>query len=233
MAEKIRYTRRDLKSPDEFITTFGRCVEWCKENRTKVVIALAAFTAVLLLYIGTTGYLRWQERKAGSELWPYMDRASEMLSAPAGDESGNLAAVAKSISDLVKKYPGTQAALYGRCVLGDIAFSQGDYDGSIARFREGIRTGKAKGVVRFLLRNGLAASLEAKGDYAAAAAAYREAADAAGGIQLKIDARFAEARVLELAGKKAEAVALYRAILEENPDPRIKEFVELKLAQME
>ncbi|MBP2686407.1 MAG: hypothetical protein H6Q81_1312, partial [Deltaproteobacteria bacterium] len=26
MAEKIRYTRRDLKEPDEFISTFGRAV---------------------------------------------------------------------------------------------------------------------------------------------------------------------------------------------------------------
>lgn len=33
MAEKIHYTRRDQKGPDEFISTFGRVDSWCKENR--------------------------------------------------------------------------------------------------------------------------------------------------------------------------------------------------------
>ncbi|MBP2673783.1 MAG: hypothetical protein H6Q84_623 [Deltaproteobacteria bacterium] len=233
MAEKIRYTRRDLKGPDEFISTFGRFVEWCKANRSKVVIALIAFHAVLFLYLGTGAYFRWQERKAGTDLWPYLEQAREILAAPAVGATGDIAAVEQSIASLVKQHAGTRAALYGQCSLGSIAFSRGDYEGSAARFREGIQAGKDVGVVRFLLRKGLAASLEAKGDYAGAAASYREAAEAAGGPQLATQARFGEARALELSGKKKEAAALYRKIIEENPETRIKDQIDIKIAHME
>jgi hypothetical protein len=63
MAEKIRYTRKDLKGPDEFLSAFGRAVAWMRENRSKV---LAAAGGALLLVIGVFGaqaYYRWEEQR--------------------------------------------------------------------------------------------------------------------------------------------------------------------------
>ena len=40
MTRKIKYTRKDLKSPDEFISTLSRATLWMKENRTTVIVAL-------------------------------------------------------------------------------------------------------------------------------------------------------------------------------------------------
>ncbi len=233
MAEKIHYTRRDLKGPDEFISTFGRIVEWCKGNRSKVNAALFVLLATLVLSLGTSAYFRWQENKAGSDLWPHLEQARELLAAPAAEvEAGKLAAVESSISSLVKKHSGTRAAACGEFYLGSIAFHRGDYEGGVARFREGIRSGKAEGILALLLREGLARSLEAKGDYAGAAASYREAAEAAG-PRMKTRLRFGEGRVLELSGKKTESASLYRKIIEENPDSRIKDLIDIKLSRME
>lgn len=232
MAEKIRYTRRDLKGPDEFISTFGRVVAWCKENGSKVAMGVFVVLALLVLGLGTSAYLRWQERKAGSEIWPYIEQAREMLAVPAGVDPGNMAAMEKSISSLAEKHSGTRAALYAKYSLGAIAFRRGDYDGSASLFREAIKIGKDEGVLRYLLRSGVGCSLEAKGDYAGAAASYRDAAEAAG-PGLKANARFDEARALELSGKKTEAASVYRRINEEIPESIQRDLIDIKIAHME
>jgi tetratricopeptide (TPR) repeat protein len=173
--------------------------------------------------------------KAGRDLWPYLEQARELLAVPAGApgvQPGNLAAVESSISSLVTKHSGTQAAACGQYYLGSIAFYRGDYEGSIARFKEGIRSGKAEGVLALLLLKGEANSLEAKGDFAAAAVSYRKAAETAG-PQLKSRLNFGEGRVLELSGKRTEAASLYRKTIKENPDSRIKDLIDIKLSRME
>jgi len=232
MAEKIKYTRKDLKGPDEFLSAFGRTVDWTKENRAKV---LAGALGVLLLLVGVFGaqaYFRWEENKATRELWPHLNRARELLQAPTAADGEKLARLEQFLTAHVNMHPGTEAAVYARYYLGSIAFLRGNYALSEANFRAAIQTGKAQEVMPFLLRKGLAQALEAKGDHAAAAGAYRDAAAAAIGA-LKAQAQLGQARTTELAGKKQEAVALYRQILTEASDPRMKEFVELKLAQAE
>ena len=47
MARKIKYTRKDLKSPDEFISTLGRATLWAKENRVTVAAAVIVTTLAL------------------------------------------------------------------------------------------------------------------------------------------------------------------------------------------
>lgn len=232
MAEKIKYTRKDLKGPDEFLSAFGRAVDWTKENRAKV---LAGALGVLLLLVGVFGaqaYFRWEENRATRELWPHLNRARELLQAPTAADGEKLARLEQFLTSHVNMHPGTEAAVYARYYLGSIAFLRGNYALSEANFRAAIQTGKAKEVMPFLLWKGLAQALEAKGDHAAAAGAYRDAAAAAGGT-LKAQAQLGQARTTELAGRKQEAVALYRQVLTETSDPRMKEFVELKLAQAE
>lgn len=232
MAEKIRYTRRDLKGPDEFISTFGRIVAWGKENRPKVALAAAVVAAALLLSFGTRAYFQWQENRAGRELWPYLDQARDALSAPSDADPGKLADLEGLIASRSEKHPGSRAAVYAEYYRGSIAFHLGDYDRSVSRFRAGIRIGKDEGIMKYLLRDGAGRALEAKGDYAGAASAYREAVGFAGG-EMKVQTQAAEARVLALSGKKDEAVSLYRQILRENPESRMRDLIDSKLARME
>lgn len=232
MAEKIRYTRRDLKGPDEFISTFGRAVAWCKENRTKVAAAVLGVAAVVAIGIGTSAYLRWEENKSARELWPHLNRAREFLLTPSEADPEKLAALEQFLAAHVNMHPSTRAAVYARYYLGSIAFFRGKYDLAAAQFRGGYETGKEEGILKYLLREGYARSLEAKGDYAAAAAAYR-AAQAFADAEMKAQSQVGEARVLSLSGKKGDAVALYRQLLKDSPDARVRDLVEIKLAQME
>jgi len=232
MAEKIRYTRRDLKGPDEFISTFGRMVAWTKENRLRVAAGAVAVFALVAIVLGTRMYLQWEERKASQELWPQLNRVRELLQAPAAADPEKLAALELSLKAYVIRYPKARATLYARYYLGTIGFLRGDYDASAAQFRAGIAMGNTEGIMEYLLREGVARSLEAKGDFAGAAAAYREAAGFAQG-DMKSQSLQGEARSLLLSGKKPEAIALYRRILKEYPDTKSRGLIEIQLAQME
>jgi tetratricopeptide (TPR) repeat protein len=232
MAEKTGFSRRDLKGPDEFISTFGRTVAWCKENRSKVAAGAVAVAAVVALVLGTQAYLQWEENKSARELWPTLDRAQQLLQVPSAADPSQLAAIEQFLQGHVSTHPNTRAAVYSLYYLGSLAFHRGNYDLSITQFRAGIATGKDAGIMRYLLRQGIASSLEAKGDLAAAAAAYRDAG-AVAGENMKIQSRMGEARVLGLAGKKTEAAALYRLILQETPETPLRDLVEIQLAQTE
>ena len=232
MAEKTGFSRRDLKGPDEFFSTFGRTVAWCKENRSKAAGGAIAVVAVAALAFGTQAYLQWEENKSARDLWPTLDRAQQLLQVPSAADPSQLAAVEQFLQGHVATHPNTRATVYSLYYLGSIAFFRGNYDLSIAQFRAGIATGKEAGIMRYLLREGIASSLEAKGDFPAAAAAYRDAG-AVAEANMKIQPRMGEARVLGLAGKKTEAVALYRLILKETPETPLRNLVEIQLAQTE
>jgi tetratricopeptide (TPR) repeat protein len=232
MAEKIRYTRKDLKNPDEFITTFGRIVAWSKERRFALTVAAVCVAGVLALALGTRAYFQWQEAKASREIWPYLDQARAALSGPSPPDAARLASLEQSIATAVAMYPDSRAAVYGQCYLGSIAFHRGEYDRSLAHFREGLKLVKDAGVMKYFLREGVGNALEAKGDYPGAAAAYADAAQFAGG-GLKVESQVSEARVLALSGKKSQADGLYKQILKENPKSGIRDLIEFKMAQLE
>ena len=175
MAEKTRFTRRDLKGPDEFISTFGRTIAWCKENRVKVAAGAIGVVAVVALALGTRAYLQWEENKSAQDLWPMLNRAQELLQAPFAADPSQMATVEQFLQGHVGRHPNTRATVYSLYYLGSIAFYRGNYDLAITQFRAGIATGKEAGILRYLLRQAIASSLEAKGDFEAAAAAYREA----------------------------------------------------------
>ena len=230
MGEKTRLSRRDLKGPDEFISTFGRTVAWCKENRSKVAAGALGLVAVVALALGTRAYLQWEENKSSRDLWPTLTRAQVLLQAPFAADPSQLATVEQFLQGHVSRHPNTRATVYSLYYLGSIAFFRGNYDLAISQFRAGIGTGKEAGILRYLLRQGIASSFEAKGDFDAAAAAYREAG-AVAEADMKTQSRLGEARVLGLVGKKTEAAALYRLILKETPETPFRDLIEIQLAQ--
>lgn len=232
MTEKTGLKRRDLKGPDEFFSTFGRIVSWCKENRSKVVAGAIGLVAVVAIALGGRAYLQMEENRSARELWPTLDRAQALLNAPFAAEPSQLASVEQFLQEHVRKHPNTRATVYSLYYLGSIAFYRGDPGFAITRFRAAIATGKESGIMKYLLLQGIASSLEAKGDLAAAAVAYRDAV-AAAGPAMKTESRLGEARVLGLAGKKTDAVALYRLILKEDPESPLRDLVEIQLVQTE
>ncbi len=231
MPEKIKYTRKDLKGPDEFMTTLGRAVAWAGENRPKVLAAVAIVVLVAGGILGTRAWMRWEEQKAALTLWPHLNKAREFLQAPTAADAGKLAQLEQFLAAHVQAHPKSKAALYARYYLGSIAYTRGNYDMSIHWFRAALEGTKDLPDMAYLVRTGLGQAFEAKGDFAAAAGAYKEAADAASG-ELRVTARMGQARTLLLLGRRDDAAAIYRAVVTEHPDSPQKDLAELKLSRI-
>jgi len=165
MGRKIKYTRKDLKGPDEFISTLGRATLWIRENRSRVLVAVAVLMMAAGGVFGTRAYVRWQEAKANRELWPHLNQAREVLQVPSVADQEKLDRLVEFLTVHVNLHPDTGAAVFARYYLGSIAYLRGDYDQSAAQFRSAITSGKEQGTLMdFLLREGLAQALEARGD---------------------------------------------------------------------
>lgn len=231
MAEKIKYTRKDLKGPDEFMTTLGRGVAWARENRPKLLIAATAVALVLAGVAGTAAYLRWEEEKATADLWPHLNRAREFLQAPTAADAERLGRLEQFLAAFVNSHPKTKASLYAYYYLGSIAYLRGNHGMSVQSFRAALGMTEKQPEMAYIVRIGLAQALEANGDAAHAERAYDEAA-AAGAGELRAEARMGQARALLLLGRRDEAAAIYRAVIAENPDSPQKELAELKLSRM-
>jgi tetratricopeptide (TPR) repeat protein len=234
MARKIKYTRKDLKGPDEFISTLGRATLWVKENRFPVLAALAAVILASGGIFGARAYFRWQEAKANRDLWPHLIQAQDVLRSPGGGADGErLDSLERFLAAQAERHAGTEAAVFARYYLGSIAFLRGHYDRSAEQFRSAIAGGKPKGTVMdFLLREGLAQTLEAKGDAENAQKAYGEAAAFATG-EFLTQARIGQARALATLGRAQEASEIFRKILAENPDTPLKELIQIQLSRLE
>lgn len=231
MAEKVKYTRKDLKEPDEFITTLGRAAAWARENRTAVASAVSAVVLLAGGALGVRSYVRWQEQKAARDLWPHLSQARELLQTPQEADPQQLARLEELLTAHVEAYTGTRSAAFARYYLGSIAYLRGDYEQSAARFLSALSSGGGEDtVMEFLIREGYAQALEAKGDAAMAAQAYRDTAAQATG-ELRTQAWMGEARALTALGQEAEAAALFRKILEENPDSPLRPYIELRLSR--
>lgn len=233
VARKIKYTRKDLKGPDEFISTLGRATLWIKENRFPVLAALTAIILVVGGVFGTQAYYRWQEAKANRDLWPQLFQAQEVLRSPGVADEEKLDRFEKFLSAQVSAHPGTEAAVFAQYYLGSIAFRRANYDRSAEYFRSAIASGKERGtLMEFLLREGLAQTFDAKGDAENAQKAYGEAAGfATGGFRTQ--AQMGQARALATLGRKQEASEVFRKILVENPDTPLKELIQIQLARLE
>jgi tetratricopeptide (TPR) repeat protein len=181
---------------------------------------------------GVRSYFVWQEAKASNSLWPSLNTAREILQSPGQVDDARLVNVEQSISAFVNMHPKAAAAVYAHYYLGSIAFARRNYDISIAQYKAALDLGKDRGVMRFLARQGLAQALEAKGDFQAAIAAYRDASTAAPG-DLKFQSKLGEARVAAQMGRAADAAAIYREIMTANPDAATKAFVETKIARLQ
>lgn len=232
MAAKVKYTRKDLKGPDEFITTLGRITLWVQENRTTVLGVLAIAILALGAIFGMRAYYRWQETKAARDLWPQLTNARELLQDPSAAGEENLNRLGQSLGAYVSRHPGTRSEVFARYYLGSIAYVRGDYERSAAQFRSAIESAKGQGsIMDFLLREGLAQALESKGDTESARKAYGDAASFANG-ELRSRVWMGQARMLAIQGRTDEEAAVYRKILAENPDTPFKELIEIKLSHL-
>lgn len=95
MSDRIR--RKDLKAPDEFVSTTQRVVEYARENPVRVVSCVGGILLMVVAALGVRAYREWSADRARDAF----AAAQEILG------RGNLEEAAQRFESVHAEHPGT------------------------------------------------------------------------------------------------------------------------------
>ncbi len=175
---------------------------WIKEHVREVGFAAGA---VVVVALGVYLYVVSEARKEA-----FASEAMDQARSEA--EAGNLPLAASDLSRLIDRYGGTRAADEGAVMLDEIRLLQGQTDIAVKDLQAFV----AKGHPRYVLASAyslLGGGLENQGKFKDAAAAYRQASEAATHDFLKAQYLLDEGRTLALTGDSTGARAAYATVV--------------------
>jgi tetratricopeptide (TPR) repeat protein len=187
-----------------------------------VVVALAAF-----------GGWAWWDAQQRRTMAATAEVLASVQPARAPDATGEAKlAATRDLEQVLQRYPSARTVPAVAYELGNVRFASGQYAAARTAYELALQRG-ASGLIATMARAAVARTWEAERDFNQAAAAY-------GALVKSLDVRsflyedalIDQARVLELAGKKAEAVAIYQKILKEVPTAKRSDDVRSRLASL-
>jgi tetratricopeptide (TPR) repeat protein len=195
-------------------------------------LVIAGIALVVVALAGFGGWAWWdaQQRRTLAATAEVLARVQPAL-APDATADAKLTA-ARDLEQLLQRYPSARTVPTTAYELGNIRFSAAQYAGARTAYELALQRG-ATGLVASMARAGVARTWEAERDFTQAANAYAALVKSLDPRSfLYEDALIDQARVLELGGKKAEAVAIYQKILKEVPTAKRSEDIRSRLASL-
>jgi tetratricopeptide (TPR) repeat protein len=221
--------KKDLEQPDAFQEAFGKFLDFARENRQKLYVAVGALSLVIVLGAGYLFYSTSYEKDA-SKL--YFDarlkimRADPMGTGAAGPE------VVRALSDVVEKYPSSDAAQSARYELGNLYFLVNEFDRSIQIYKSFIDSASKKDIRLVYARFGIGYDYEAKKEYDKALEAFNQVVESKPGNVFEGLSYRNIARVYEEMDDKGRALDYYKKALEKTNDPTASSLLKRKIAQL-
>lgn len=198
-------------------------------TRTLIVAGLA-LVAVALVGVGAWAWWDAQERRTQAAVGEVMARVQAAQAADASAEARRTAI--HELEQLLQRYPSARTVAAAAYELGNLRFATGQYAAARAAYELALQRG-AGGIVAALARAGVARTWEAERDYTRAAEGYAALARHLDPRSfLYEDALIDQARALELAGKKTEAIAAYQRVLKDVPAAKRADDVRSRLASL-
>jgi tetratricopeptide (TPR) repeat protein len=195
-----------------------------------LVIAGVAVAIVALAAFGGWAWWDAQQRRTMAATAEVLARVQPAL-APDATAEVKLAA-AKDLEQILERYPSARSVPDAAYELGNVRFSSGQYGPARTAYELALQRG-ASGLVATMSRAGVARTWEAERNFNQAATAYDALVKSLDSRSfLYEDALLDQARVLELAGKKAEAIAIYQKLLKEVPTAKRSDDVRSRLASL-
>jgi len=216
-------TRREMKGPDKFQVAAAEAAEWAARRQKTIVAAAVAILAIVAGVIGVTSWLDARKASAGGALYHAADVASGEISSvplPGIDrpifptQEAKYRAQIAAAAQVRDEHGGTRAAVTASLLEGSARLALKEWDAAAAAFQHYLSEAPASDELRFGAFDGLARAQEAKGDLAAAAKTWEQAAGIA---FFKDRATLERARVLAKAGNADEAKKALESVPKDGP----------------
>ena len=222
-----KLTKKDLKSPDAFQTTFERIGDYVSKNMTRVMVIGGSLVCAVAIAMGIYFY------------WSYYSNAALKLYAKTQanilKNVENKEAINENINifkDLIGKYPYSWSAQMAHYHLGNIYYNSGEFDKAIDAYEKFIsKTRTDKTGVKFLALTSLGYSYEVKKDFKEALK-YFEQAQSAYKVGFEVIGLRNIARAYEELNNKEKALEYYKKALEKTTEPTAIIFIKRKISNL-
>lgn len=226
MAAKL--SKKELKSPDAFQTTFEKVGDYISENRTRVTIIGIALVCAVAIAAGI--YFYWSYY-SGSALKLYATAQSNILKS--GENKESTGENIKIYKELIDKYPLSWSARMAYYHLGNIYYNGGEIDKAIHSYEKFVsKTGTDKTGIKFLALTSMGYAYEAKKDFKDALKYFEEAQNVYNTGFEMIGLRNI-ARAHEELNNKEKALEYYKKALEKTTDSAASIFLKRKISTLD
>lgn len=215
-----RFRRKDLKRPDEFVTRGRAFILWARGNVQTLSWAGGAFAVVVVAIAGFFSLRTARVRQANEDL----------AQALTGFQAGRYAEAAGQLASVADRWQATPVGRIAALYAAEAEAKANNLDAATTRLRDVVAAGESVPYLQQQALADLAAVLEHKGDYAAAADQFAQAASSEG--PYTASAILGEARCREQAGEKDKARTLYERFAQEFSQAPEIEVVQAKIAAL-
>ena len=213
---KRKLPKKELTTPDEFISFTSRAFSFVKERRKPLSYAAGGLLLLAFAWWAWQKYQQRYEAQAAMQL----DRASQVLASfsgsPSPDQKAKVEEGVTLLNSLVAQYPRSRSLAPALLYLGNAHYRLGQYDQAIFTYQKLVSMPKLDPGLRALVQNALAYAHLAKNDYGTAANYFTQVGSSPAQF-LKEQALFNQAQAYEKANNREKAVQAYRQIIIEFP----------------
>jgi predicted negative regulator of RcsB-dependent stress response len=222
---KKKYTRKQLRQPDELLTQTNKAWEWVTKNAKGVIV----MTVVTLVIIGAVSMWRSHAESNAQAATSLLDKAIEIRNQtviPGADKlpkrddgikrystrKAKLEAAVKAYDKVITGHADSGTGKMALVLRAGVFYDLGQFDKAAADYKNFLeKTGTDQGRFRTAAIEGLVYSYEAK-------KAWDKALATVGKLEKKGQARFTalihEARILAAKGDKPGAIKRYKEIVD-------------------
>jgi tetratricopeptide (TPR) repeat protein len=221
--------KKDLEQPDAFQEAFGKFLDFARENRQKLYVAVGVLALVIVLGAGYLFYSASYEKDAAKL---YFDARLKVMKAdPMGTGAAGPVA-AGALSEVIEKYPSSDAAQDARYELGNLYFIMNEFDRSIQVYKAFIDSASKKDIRTVYARFGIGYGYEAKKEYDKSLESFNQVVDSKPGNVFEGLSYRNIARVYEEMNDNGKALDYYKKALEKTKDPSATSLLKRKIAQL-
>ena len=221
-----------LSQSEELLVTYHKTSSWVKDNSSKAVGAGVVVVALIV------GFFIWHSKQAeNSERSEVMlsrvvglYQAGEWRKAIDGDAKQKLQnEPLRGLKEIASEYGSTHAGQIAKLYLGNSYYYLGKLDSAMQAFNDASEDGS---LLKAAVESGKATIFEDKGNKEEAAKLFVSAASIEKINPMNADYTLAAARNYEQAGKKEEAIKIYRKLLEDYPGTQFDDAAKRELLKM-
>lgn len=201
MVKRIKFTQKQVKSPDEFRKSIARIIEFASDNYARFLIGLGIIVVIIVAVLSISIYRERQDLEANSRFQQAIGNYS----------SGDVEAALSELKNIKDNYPDCQISDIALYYIGVINLENGKYDEAISSLDEFLRTDETDATLRDAAHYKLGVANFKKG-------MWQSAIDSSLKLNseespYKKQAQLLSALAFEKQGKRSEAEKIYQELL--------------------